>query len=272
MKINLVMPMGGAGTRFLNNGYECPKPLIELKGQPFFKWACDSVYRNTDVGSLIFVVLNEHIEKYGIDKKIKEYYPEAKIEVLPHVLNGAVLTAMEGAKTIDNDAPLIFCDCDLAFKCRGLYDFYNAEKYEADGTLLTFKSDLDRYSYVMTGRLNRSEGSHSADKKDTEHGLTSDDNEIMSTEYAVKTAEKKVISSHAITGAYGFKNAELFLDAAKKYMDSCEYEEYFMSGIYNLLINDGRKIRVFDVDETVNFGTPDEYENAIASDLGIYRY
>ena len=239
MKTNLIMPMGGAGTRFLNNGYECPKPLIDLNGQPFFKRACDSLYGQIELASLTFVVLQDHIDRFGIDEKIRSYYPEAHIEVLPHVLNGAVLTAMEGAKTIINDFPVIFCDCDLSFKSKELYDLYNAPEFAADGSLLTFRSDLDRYSYVETD----------------ENG------------YAVRTAEKKVISGHAITGAYGFANAKLFLDAAEKYLDECEYQEYFMSGIYNILIRGGRKIRVLAVDETTNFGTPEEYEEALKTVL-----
>ncbi|MBO4375384.1 MAG: glycosyltransferase family 2 protein [Lachnospiraceae bacterium] len=234
MKTNLIMPMGGAGTRFLNNGFECPKPLIDLCGKPFFKWACDSVYENVELETLTFVVLKEHIERFGIDEKICSYYPKAHIEVLPHVLNGAVLTAIEGAKSIKNDLPVIFCDCDLAFKSGELYGLYNAPSFEADGSLLTFTSDLDRYSYVETD----------ADG------------------FALRTAEKKVISSHAITGAYGYRNAKLFMDAAKIYMDECEYSEYFMSGIYNILIREGRRIRVLSVDDTLNFGTPDEYEEA----------
>ena len=235
MRSNLIMPMGGAGTRFLNNGFECPKPLIDLCGEPFFKWACDSVYGHIKLASLTFVVLQEHIDRFAIDEKIRSYYPEAKIVKLPHVLNGAVLTAMEGAKTIDNDGPVLFCDCDLMFDCRELYDLYDSESFEADGSLLTFTSDLDRYSYVETDR----EG------------------------FAIRTAEKQVISSHAITGAYGYRNAKLFLDAAEKYMDECEYNEYFMSGIYNILIREGRKIKVLTVDETTNFGTPEEYEAAV---------
>ncbi len=234
MKTNLIMPMGGAGTRFLKNGFECPKPLIDLQGRPFFKWACDSIYGHMDIGSLTFVVLQDHIERFDIDKKILSFYPEAKIVVLPQVLNGAVLTAIEGAMTVKNDEPVLFCDCDLMFICPGLYFFYNADKFDADGSLLTFKSNLDRYSYVRLG----------------------DDG------YAKETAEKKVISDRAITGAYGYRDAKTFLDAAEKYMDSCEYTEYFMSGIYNILIEEGKKIKVFTVDDTINFGTPEEYEEA----------
>ena len=36
MKTHLIMPMGGAGSRFANSGYMLPKPLIEIEGKPFF--------------------------------------------------------------------------------------------------------------------------------------------------------------------------------------------------------------------------------------------
>lgn len=236
MSVHLIMPMGGAGTRFREGGYECPKPLISLCGKPFFQWACDSVRGRAALASLTFVVLQEHIDRFGIDERIREAYPEARVIALPKVLNGAVLTAMEGAKAIADGRPVLFCDCDLSFSCRRLYEMLEEDELEADGTLLTFASDLDRYSYVLCD----------------ENGL------------AVKTAEKQVISPHAITGAYGFRNAALFLDAAGRYLEECEYREYFMSGVYNVLIRDGRRIRVLEAEETLSFGTPEEYDVAAA--------
>lgn len=34
--VHLLMPMGGAGSRFFKDGFVRPKPLIEIKGKPFF--------------------------------------------------------------------------------------------------------------------------------------------------------------------------------------------------------------------------------------------
>ena len=79
------MPMGGAGARFFDNGYVMPKPLIEIRNKPFFYWATQSVKKFVDVEDIIFVVLQEHIEKFEIDKRIKEYYPDSKIQVIPHL-------------------------------------------------------------------------------------------------------------------------------------------------------------------------------------------
>ncbi|MCR5774000.1 MAG: efflux RND transporter permease subunit [Lachnospiraceae bacterium] len=233
-RVNLVFPMGGAGTRFLDNGFECPKPLIDLAGEPFFKRAADSLVGHLKYERLVFVVLEDHIRRFEIDKKIHEYYPDAKIVALKKVLPGAVMTAMEGAKHVRNGLPVIFTDCDLLFTSDEMYEFYRSGAAGADGSLLTFKSDKDKYSYV----------------------------ELNDKGFASRTAEKEVISENAITGSYGFANASLFLDMAERYLKNCPYDEYYMSGVYNELISSGRKVRVFGVDTYMSFGTPDEYENA----------
>ena len=46
MKLNVIMPMGGGGTRFGNHGFNVPKPLIEIYGKPFFYWATQSLVKN----------------------------------------------------------------------------------------------------------------------------------------------------------------------------------------------------------------------------------
>lgn len=241
-RVNLVFPMAGAGTRFLDNGFDCPKPLIDLNGEPFFKRAADSLLGHVNCERMVFVVLKEHIEKFGIDAKIREYYPDAKIVSLKKVLPGALMTAMEGAKAIHNEYPVIFTDCDLVFSSESLYGFYNKDDYDCAGTLLTFKSDLDRYSYVETEEWTDKNGN--------------------TVNIAKTTAEKKVISERAITGAYGFINTSVFLRSAEKYIRNCPYDECFMSGVYNEMIAQGMRIRVFDSDMHISFGTPDEYEAA----------
>ena len=57
---------------------------------------CSVSSENIEVKDIIFVVLQEHIDRFDINKKILELYPKAKIQVIPQVLNGAVLTCCEG--------------------------------------------------------------------------------------------------------------------------------------------------------------------------------
>ena len=130
-KVHLIMPMGGAGSRFSKDGYELPKPLIEINEKPFFYWATQSISKFVDLADITFVVLQEHIEKFNIDKEIKKYYPNSDIITLDHVLNGAVLTCMEGVRNIDDESPIIFNDCDHMFLCNEIYKYCNNGEFKA---------------------------------------------------------------------------------------------------------------------------------------------
>ena len=230
-KLHLIMPMGGRGYRFFKDGYSMPKPLIELNGKPFFYWSAQSVMKFVDVADISFVVLQEHVDHFSIDQKIREHYPQARIVVIPEVLPGAVMTCLEGVKGLD-DGPLLFNDCDHMFICHGFYDFCSKGDFlSPDAALLTFCSDESKYSFAKLDENGR----------------------------VLYTVEKKAVSKHAICGAYYFSRPEIFLSAAEKYLTSCSYEEFFMSGVYNVLIDDGADVKIFETDLHISFGTPEEY-------------
>lgn len=233
--LHLIMPMGGAGSRFFKDGFVMPKPLIEIEGKPFFYWAAQSIMKFIDVKDITFVVLREHIDKFNIDKEIKKYYPQSKLEVIPGVLAGAVLTCKAGLNGISDDNPVLFNDCDHMFKCRSFNETMNKglDGENFHGGLITFKSDKPQFSYI------KYEG-----------------NKI------VGTIEKQVVSNDAICGAYIFKNAELFGNICDEYLKKCEYSEFFVSGMYNIMCEKNMKIRNYSVDFHVPFGTPAEYEAA----------
>lgn len=234
MKPHLIMPMGGAGSRFYKNGYMQPKPLIEINGKPFLYWATMSIIKFVEVQDLTFVVLQQHIDQFNIDKVIREYFQDANIEVLPEILPGPVFTSIKGVENIKDEAPIIFNDCDHMFKCDEINEILNQSNLSADGALLTFESNEPQFSYV----------------KYSEDG-------------AIKgTVEKKVLSNHAICGAYIFKNAQLFKDMAEVYTKNCPYNECFMSGLYNVMCENNLIVKDYLLDCHVEFGTPEEYEKA----------
>ena len=72
-KIHYIMPMAGSGSRFYKKGFCQPKPLIPIYGKPFFYWAVQSIRKFVEITSLDFVVLYEHVDKFGIDKEILKY-------------------------------------------------------------------------------------------------------------------------------------------------------------------------------------------------------
>ena len=236
-KLHLIMPMGGRGARFFRDGYVMPKPLILLRDKPFFYWAAQSVLHDVAVADLRFVVLREHVEEFRIDRQILALYPEAKITVIPEVLPGAVLTCMAGARDADDGAPLLFNDCDHMFRSAAFARFCAAGDFDGtDGGLLTFPSDEEKFSFVRYDDAGR----------------------------IVGTAEKQAVSRDAICGAYYFRNAATFLEGAEQYLHECRYEEFFVSGVYDILARAGKCIRTFPTDVHISFGTPAEYAEAMA--------
>ena len=151
------------------------------------------------------------------------------------MLNGAVLTCLEGIKNIKDDMPVLFNDCDHLFCCRKFNEFCkNGCQESPDGMLLTFESDEPQYSFLEYDEAGR----------------------------VIRTVEKQVISHDAICGAYYFKDAEIFRTSTETYLEHCAYSEYFVSGVYNVMAADGKDIRYARVDYHVPFGVPEEYETA----------
>ena len=121
------------------------------------------------------------------------------------------------------------------FLCSSFYEFCKYDEFETiDGGLLTFKSHDPKFSFVAYD----------------ENG------------YVNHTVEKQAISEDAICGAYYFRNKQIFEEAVEIYLKNCSYNEFFVSGVYNVMAEQGRKIKSFNVDQHVSFGTPDEFEEA----------
>lgn len=234
MKTHLIMPMGGAGSRFVEQGIDLPKPMIAINDRPFFFWAAMSIVQFVKNVDITFVTLKEHIDVYGIDRQIKQYFPEADIISLPSILPGPVFTCLEGIRNIEDDGIVIFNDCDHMFKSNQLNRILNIGIMRADSALVTFKSREPQFSFIQY---------------DTEGNI-------------IGTVEKEVVSDSAICGAYVFRDVNMFKKSAEMYIGSCPYKECFMSGLYNVLYDAGSTISVYLADFHVTFGTPDEYRQA----------
>jgi dTDP-glucose pyrophosphorylase len=239
----LVMPMAGRGSRFRQDGRETPKPLIELHGHPFFWWATESVRRAAPLREIVFVVLAEHVEAFGIDRRIRELYPDATIVTTPVVTGGAAETAALGVRALRDAGPMAVNDCDHAFDAAGLDTLarrLGGDTHEGiEGALLGFRADTPAYSYVKLGG----------------NGMV------------VATVEKKVVSPFAIAGCYLFADSERFLTILEGYRNEQRYAELFVSGMYDVMIRDGARIAFQSLVAHVPFGTPEEMQEVTRDEL-----
>ena len=231
------MPMAGEGSRFLKEGWTTPKPLIKLHGTPLFMRAIGSVLVEGATMKYSFIVRQEHIESYHIDEQIRTIVPESNIFSVEKTTRGAVETCLMAENAIDENDAIIVMDCDLEFRSKayieGIKMILNQSADEANGGMLaSFESTEPRYSYAEV-----------------------DDNMIVK-----RTAEKEVISHHALCGAYFFSSAKGFLKAAHRLINEPVFTkpEYYVSLLYNYLLANGEIVRLATMEEYYSYGTPEE--------------
>lgn len=235
-RLHLVMPMAGKGSRFSDSGYSVPKPLIEIKGKPFFYWAVQSVEKFIRCEDITFVVLSEHIKQYHIDQIIRQYWQDAIIIELKDVTRGAAETGLLGIEHLQEEDAILLNDCDHLF-CSDAFNAFQMEYNRlnvVDAAVLTFPSRNPAYGYLQYD----------------ENG------------HVIRTVEKQPVSNEAICGAYYFNSKRDYVNACRNYFQSCSYKEYFLSGVLNTMIDDGKTVKGFPTEFHLSFGTPEEYAAA----------
>ena len=232
--LQVLMPMGGLGTRFRKVGITTPKPLIEVDGRPMFQRALSSLDPWTGDKTVTVVVRADDDAEHGLARKVLDAEPSARIVPLDHDTRGAVETCLEARDALDPGQPLVIMDCDIAFDSPEYFRVLAAavQDGDLDGLLLSFRSTEPRYSFAEVGP----------------EGLV------------VRTAEKQAISSDALMGVYSFTSARTFLEAADRLMArqiDAVMPEYYVSLVFNELISTGGRIGLVRGDFYC-FGTPEE--------------
>tara|TARA_A100001011_G_C14289955_1_gene835666 strand:+ start:150 stop:845 length:696 start_codon:yes stop_codon:yes gene_type:complete len=225
-----LLPIAGDGIRFVEEGYEIPKPLIKIEDDFLVQKSLHSV--DLEECNLIFVVKKAHIENNQIDSELKKLYGnEIKIIVANTKTGGALSSCLLAEDEINNDLPLLIFTPDCYFEPQIIPR--NIDK-NLDGLVCVFESSSDAHSYVKLNKQN----------------------------YVIQTAEKEVISNDAIGGFYYFKYGKLFVDYANKLIDKklTTKGEYYIAPVYNLLIDEGYKVGIDRNTKHIILGTPGDLE------------
>jgi len=104
--ITLIIPMSGVGKRFLDAGYDQPKPLIEVDGKPMIEHVLELFPNIKDV---IFICNQNHLKTTNISKVLLGICPFAKIlEVPDNLKKGPVFATSKIFNYIDDNKEIIF--------------------------------------------------------------------------------------------------------------------------------------------------------------------
>jgi HAD superfamily hydrolase (TIGR01509 family) len=228
-KMNVLIPMAGAGSRFQQAGYTFPKPLIDVNGKPMIQMVVENL--NIDA-NFVFVVQKEHREKYNLDTLLNLIAPNCKVVEVDGLTEGAACTALLAKEYIDSDAPLFFANSDQFVEWDSNEFFYKMNETDVDGGIVTFKATHPKWSFAKI-----------------------DDNGIVT-----EVAEKNPISDLATVGFYYWKHGSDFVKYAEQMISNNVRvnNEFYVCPVFNQAIEGGRVIRTFDVPKMWGTGTPED--------------
>jgi HAD superfamily hydrolase (TIGR01509 family) len=228
-KMNVLIPMAGAGSRFAAAGYTFPKPLIEVNGKPMIQ----VVVENLNVEAhFIFMVQKEHYEKYNLKQLLNLIAPGCDIIQIDKMTEGAACTTLLAKELINNDEPLLMANSDQYLEWNSNECLYAFTADTIDGGIITFKATHPKWSFAKVG----------------EDGLVSE------------VAEKNPISDTATAGIYFWKKGSNYVKYAEQMIQKNvrTNNEFYVCPVFNEAIADGKKIRIKNIDKMWGIGTPED--------------
>jgi HAD superfamily hydrolase (TIGR01509 family) len=233
-KLNVLIPMAGAGSRFEQAGYTFPKPLIEIKNKPMIQVVIENLNLEANY---IYVVQKAHREKYNLDTLLNLLTPGCKIVETDGLTEGAACTALLAKEYIDNDNPLFFANSDQFVEWDSNEFMYKMNETEADGGIVTFTATHPKWSFA----------------KIDEKGLVTE------------VAEKNPISNQATAGIYYFKHGSNFVASAEQMIEKNirTNNEFYVCPVYNEAILNGGKIYNYHIpsENMWGLGTPEDLKH-----------
>lgn len=231
-KLNVLIPMAGAGSRFEKAGYTFPKPLIDVNNKPMIQLVVENL--NIEA-NYIFIVQKLHKEKYNLESMLNLIAPNCKIIEVDGLTEGAACTALLAKEYINNNQPLFFANSDQFVEWNSNEFMYKMNESKCDGGVVTFKSTHPKWSFV---KLNN-EG------------------------YISEVSEKNPISDIATVGYYYWKKGSDFVKYAEQMIekDIRVNNEFYVCPVFNEAILDQKKIVKFDIDQMWGLGTPEDLDN-----------
>ena len=231
-----LLPIAGLGSRFLKEGYLDHKPYILVNGHHMMSRSlkCLPKTDTTIIGAL---------EKYKGMKDLNNY---GDLIWIDKVLSGQACTVermLDGVE--DENKSILVSACDNGM----LYDETKLQ------------SLIDSDVIVWTFRNN-----HTTYRKPNSYAWVETDGEYVKNVSVKNFIGDDPLKEHAIVGTFWFKNKSIYLNSLRRLYDrkGMVNNEYYIDTLINDAIDIGYKVKYFEVEKYICWGTPD--------DLKTYQY
>ena len=205
--------------------------LIDVNGKPMIQVVVDNL--NIEA-NYIFIVQKSHRKKYNLDTLLNLISTNCTIVEVDGITEGAACTTLLAKQYIDNNNPLIIANSDQFVEWDSNEFFYNMQETEVDGGIVTFESTHPKWSFAK----------------------------INDTGFVTEVAEKNPISNLATVGFYYWKHGSDFVKYAEEMIskDIRVNNEFYVCPVFNQAIENGKKIKTFNVNRMWGIGTPEDLD------------
>lgn len=232
--INVVIPMAGLGSRFVEAGYSKPKPFIDVKGIPMIIRVIENL--RIENAHYYLIARKEHLlaEAHLVSEIEKKY--NVTFIGIDQLTEGTACTVLYARKYINNQLPLLIANSDQIVDI-DINEFIEDNFLRnLDGSILTFR-DAERNPKWSFAKVDNS-------------GLV------------LEVKEKQPISDLATVGIYLFSRGADFVNSTIDMIIHNERvnNEFYTCPVYNYLIAEDLKIGVYTIDQCLmhGLGTPSD--------------
>lgn len=229
--INIVIPMAGRGSRFVNAGYRLPKPLIPIHGHAMIEYVIKNL-SSSRRQRFLFLCLKEHLDRYNLKADLEKLAPGCVVIPVDHVTEGAACTVLLAQEYIDSSEPLLIANSDQYVEIE-MDDFLDMAEKGSDGFIMTMTADDPKWSFI----------GYDGEK------------------HVTVVREKEVISDEATVGIYYYRSGSGYVRYAKQMIGKNirVNGEFYVAPVYNEMIADGREVGFWNIGAAMHgLGTPED--------------
>ncbi|GAA4249240.1 NTP transferase domain-containing protein [Azospirillum formosense] len=236
----VMVPMAGAGSRFVQRGYALPKPLVPVSGRPMVEQAVRDL---PEADRRLFILRRDMPGTGACAEALRGTFPNAAVQVIDELTDGQARTCLLGMDQLDPDQPLTIGACDNGI----LYD----------GAAFSALMDDPEVDVIVWG----ARGYPGALRSPTMYGwIDAADGRVRGV--SVKTPLADPSQDPVIVGTFTFKRAGDFQRAAERMIAAGRRinGEFYVDTCINDAVELGLSVRLFEVESYLCWGTPDDLE------------
>lgn len=235
----LLLPMAGAGSRFVQEGYKTPKPLISVSGKPMVVQAAHDL---PQMQKQVFVVRKDLPSLDEIKTGIAASFPQSHFVDLEALTEGQASTCLLGlVEGVDLSKPLMIGACDNGA-------LYEAQKFSK----LMKDAECDMIVWVARGYPG-------AALRPQMYGWVDAEGEVVKG-VSVKIPLRDPTHDPIILGTFTFKRAGDFKRCAERLIERNGRinDEFYVDSCIEDALALGLKVKMLEVKQYLCWGSPND--------------